>query len=60
MDEMRKNNAMKKVLISDVWGIIVNVKINKIIYIRLISELQIDYVENILKKYSEIEISKFG
>ena len=58
--EIEKYNINCDYIISDMGGIVVDVRTDEIIYKRLMSELQIDYVENILKKYSEIEISRFG
>lgn len=58
--EIEKYNINCDYIISDMGGIIVDVKANEIIYKRLMSELQIDYIEGILKKYPEAEISRFG
>lgn len=58
--EIEKYNINCDYIISDMGGIIVDVRANEIIYKRLMSELQIYYIEDILRKYSEIVISRLG
>lgn len=59
-NEIKKYNINCDYIISDMGGIIVNTETNEIIYRRLMNKSQINYIENVLKKYPETMISSFG